>query len=665
MPSYQYHLVVLARRPRTYGYLTSLTAVRPPGDAIGPAGAGADYRVAILQPSRRILLPMVAERWTSISHILWDDLPPTSLTPAQQRAMLDWLHFGGRLIVSGPGSLDSLRGSFLEPLMPARSTGTRPLATDDLTVLRRWRRAAEPQTLAVSKPISAVGLELSDPVRCRFIPGLGRLFAECRVGRGRVIVSALPLNDRRLANWPGWDDVVNACLLGRPPRRFVVGELGKTVAQWADRHRWPIYHDARLNSGLRYFARDAGVAFEDYATDMVHDQQLLAQTQAPVVGFVPDWDAPEDLVDPLAEPSAGGVAAWRDSAAVPDAAREALRQAAGVDVPPPRFVAWTVVGYMVVLVPVNWLVFRVLGRLEWAWLAAPLVALGCAAVVVHVARLNLGFVRSRSEVAVIELQAGSASAASAYPRAHVTRYMAMFSSLATHYEFTFDQPGGAVLPMAMESADAAARRVDRRPRSDAAARPLRLTPGARPTIGGFSVTSSATGMVHAEQVLDLGGSLSLIRDPDGRMSVVNGTPLELIGVGVIAKQSDIHATCAWIGQLPPGARCRLSVERRSVSTIRDDFWRAERREDLDHHAADPRTALLLPRLCALAQSPADMEVGETRLVGLTETPLGGLTIDPAAAQRHTAGLVVAHLEFGFPGEPESDVNSPDEVKQQP
>ena len=41
------------------------------------------------------------------------------ITPIQQDAMLDWLHFGGQLVVSGPGSMDLLRGSFLDNYLPA------------------------------------------------------------------------------------------------------------------------------------------------------------------------------------------------------------------------------------------------------------------------------------------------------------------------------------------------------------------------------------------------------------------------------------------------------------------------------------------------------------------------------------------------------------------
>ena len=42
--------------------------------------------------------------------------------------------------------------------------------------------------------------------------------------------------------------------------------------------------------------------------------------------------------------------------------------------PRPRFVLRVLMIYLVILVPVNWAVFRLWGRVEWAWAAAPLIA---------------------------------------------------------------------------------------------------------------------------------------------------------------------------------------------------------------------------------------------------------------------------------------------------
>ena len=62
-------------------------------------------------------------------------MPPDNLNPSQQQAMLDWLHWGGQLIlVGGAGpSLSILKDSFLEPYLPAELSGESALLdADDL-----------------------------------------------------------------------------------------------------------------------------------------------------------------------------------------------------------------------------------------------------------------------------------------------------------------------------------------------------------------------------------------------------------------------------------------------------------------------------------------------------------------------------------------------------
>ena len=63
---------------------------------------------------------------------------PRVLSVSQQEAMLDWLHWGGQLILSGgAGQPYSLyREGFLGPYLPADATGeTVPPAEEDLQPL--------------------------------------------------------------------------------------------------------------------------------------------------------------------------------------------------------------------------------------------------------------------------------------------------------------------------------------------------------------------------------------------------------------------------------------------------------------------------------------------------------------------------------------------------
>ena len=129
MPSYQYHFVVLSRLAGALhvferaGFDPAAARLdchlEPPWPTIAsPCAAGA---------SRRCL--SYASLWTSIAYVLWDDADATLLDADQRQAMLDWLHWGGQLILSGPETLDGLRGSFLAPYLPATSAGERNLQT--------------------------------------------------------------------------------------------------------------------------------------------------------------------------------------------------------------------------------------------------------------------------------------------------------------------------------------------------------------------------------------------------------------------------------------------------------------------------------------------------------------------------------------------------------
>ena len=71
--------------------------------------------------------------------------------------------------------------------------------------------------------------------------------------------------------------------------------------------------------------------------------------------------------------------------------------------PKGEFVLKILAVYLLVLVPLNWALFWAIGRVEWAWIAAPLIAIGGAYAVVRLAQLDIGFARSRTEIAVLEL----------------------------------------------------------------------------------------------------------------------------------------------------------------------------------------------------------------------------------------------------------------------
>ena len=123
MPSYEYHFVVLARWPERYTYLSNMDSIQPPSKEFTLKQRELQYDVTLASPASRLPLPSQALLWTSIACVLWDDVDAASLDSQQQQALLDWLHWGGQLIVSGPDTLDALGHSFLAPYLPATADG--------------------------------------------------------------------------------------------------------------------------------------------------------------------------------------------------------------------------------------------------------------------------------------------------------------------------------------------------------------------------------------------------------------------------------------------------------------------------------------------------------------------------------------------------------------
>lgn len=628
IPSYQYHWVVLARWPERYQYLESLPAVDPPGAF--DSGAKPYYRVVLLGSSSKPPLPSHVQYWTSTACVLWDDADPLQLVPEQQQALLDWLHWGGQLILSGPDTLDTLRDSFLADYLPAVSAGAREIGPDALAELNAVFSRASGRRLVLARPWSGVKLELRP--EARFLPNTGELIAERRVGRGRVVATAFVPAGRDLVAWPGWDAVVNACLLRRPPRSYGLGPMGETRLSWARSDLHPL--DAQQISQVRFFTRDCGVRLKNYVD---------GEQRAELPGYGPDvvqLESGELLAQFAAAP---GVAAWNDFNQPAARVRKALTEAARIEIPPRGFVVWVLGSYLAVLVPLNWLVFRLLGRVEWAWAAAPLIALLCMVAVVRLAQLDIGFVRAQAEIAVLEIQ-GS------YRRAHLTRYNALYTSLATGYQFRFADRGAVMQPFPEVSQPAEFRMA-----FGARLRSLRHFGGQAVEVSGFAVGSNLVRMVHSEEMFDLGGPWQLSERPDGGWQLTNGTKWAIRGAALLRKETAGRRWGAWLGDIQPGQTVLIAWQ--PLQPPQKQLPWSFRREAEPLTSSRPAEGTLCIRtLIDLAEDFDDMQPGEVRLVGWTAERPPGMEIEPAARQVQCAVALVAHLGYGFGPAPEPDAN---------
>jgi hypothetical protein len=676
MKEHEFFFVVLAANPSAYTYVDRLESialgVAEPGQDAFLTGGGRFYDVSLPRVDRRAPLPSHPLAWTTVAFIVWDDVNPAVLTQEQQQAMIDWLHWGGQLIVSGPNSLDKLKGSFLEPYLPAKSAATTKYdqaALDELSEswsLKSKVDGGKPRTIRISEQLPLIGVELALNPSSNFVPKTGNLVAERRVGGGRTAVTAFSLTDLRIVKWKGFDNFFNSALLRRPGRQFAQSQLGELQMKWANKEYGSLSNDPRLVSTLRYFTRDVGylpIDSKEEQLAIVAATPQLSTTTPPVSAYDELAEVPEQKptnyhlhpdVDDWhfngyhASPQSG-VAGWNDFSAAAESSRKSLVEAAGVKIPRADFVLKTLAIYLAVLVPLNWFVFWMIGRVEWAWFAAPVIAIIGALGVVRLAQLDIGFVRSRTEIAVLELQGN-------HPRGHLTRYIALYTSLATRYRLTFDDANALALPFSDD------------PRYD---RPFTKTPtdavlrrDETIALENVQVPSNSTVLVHSEQMLPLGGGITIGGDAAKGLQVFNRTSLALREAGVLRKTDSGALEVAYLGDLKSQSAAPVRFEPASdPKSPRPSEWdKSFVMSSSIERKNEDKGKVRLFRLVQLASERLRLNPGDMRLVAWTDEDLPGLEVSPVAPQTSSYTLVVAHLTRGQLPAPESDNNIADDYK---
>lgn len=635
MPSYQYFMVVLSSEISQYGFLKVTDAVRMPWEEELDETSQSHYRVHLADATKRLPLPSNPLTWSSIAYIIWDEVDPTRMTPEQQLAMLDWIHWGGRLIVNGPDSLDLLRGSFLDEYLPAKSTGTRTFTTEDLSdwsaYWSRRDRGKRPPQIEPTKPWSGISLEPTDDAR--ELAGGARIFYERTVGRGTVVLSAIQLAERDLINWPGYDSFLNGALLQRPRRTFSEGPYGGVRIGWADYRNRRL--DAHFATGIRMFARDSKTKA---------NQWNIEET-------VQNFFGQPDTVTKTNVDRVGGIGTWSNFNPVANAARDVLTDAAAVRVPGAGFVLASVGIYLIVLVPFNWMIFRTINRVEWAWIAAPIVALLGTLVIVRQAQLDIGFVRSQTEVALLELQDG-------YPRGLLSRFTALYSSLSTTYDVEFDSATAIATPFpASEKPKAVKERV-----WDVVFEKQNTT-----KLQGLAVSSASTKMVHSEEMFQCEGPLRLSESSRGHQQLENRLGYNLRDVVVVRRftkgQDNPKYESCWLGDIESGKAAVLGLQ--PLQLNENEAPHADERQQAA--VAGNSKRVNVERLMKLAfdfpdgEDPLSSRRDEYRVVGLIDQVLPGTQVSPAASQIIGSTVVLAHLDFGPLPTAKPDVNSSSDV----
>ncbi|HUE71805.1 MAG TPA: hypothetical protein VMP01_13040 [Pirellulaceae bacterium] len=686
LDEYQYFILVLASNNSSYVYMNNLKSVVVTDDQISDFGGLRYYRVILPKIDRSVPLPSNLQTWTTIAYLVWDDIDPGLLTPEQRTSTIDWLHWGGQIIVSGPNSLDKLRGSFLAPYLPAQAGAVRKLAQADVDEMsRHWslpsKKKGENREIQILPDRPMVGVELKKHEEAQFVPHTGELVAERRIGGGRIVVTAFPLTDLRIRYWKNFDGFFNSVLLRRPGREFdQSNDLATLEMKWAGGTLSPFIRDPRLSTTLRIFTRDIGYltgqdmptaatapppketeepAYNQFGPAFPQPQRPAAQYTSLEHPDIDDWH----FTGYQAQPSSG-VGGWNDFSGAADAARDSLDESAKIEIPKAGFVLQVLAVYLIVLVPLNWLVFWLLGRVEWSWAAAPVIAIVGAVCVIRLAQLNIGFVRSRTEIAVLEVQRD-------YSRAHLTRYTTLYTSLSTPYQVSFDDPSAVSLPFVVDE------KFVRKPNEWPQVAEFHRDKGT--LLSGIQVNSNSTEKVHSEQMLDLKGPISLVQDAAGGSRLKNSSALTLRDVGIIGRLEGTpfpRFKVAYVAEMRPQTMVSLSFAEYTPPEEEEAKrnWPAYRTPWVRQWDQSPvmsskpavgeedKGTVRLHRLVDLTVKRLRLNPGEVRLVAWSNDELPGMQVWPRPAQTTMQTLVLAHLDRGRLPVPERDANVSDDFK---
>ena len=686
IPGHQYFFVVLSDHRDDYEYLSKSDLVSWPSLEVWDGDLQAAYQLVLCNRNGdRWMLPSTFFGWTTTAFVIWDDIDPNTLNSTQKQAIIDWIHWGGQLIISGPGSMSRLTGSFLDPYLPLKESKTLPLVQDSLDLLNKSWALREPTssrlrprgqllpetppTETTSSPFGGTTIfsttgensetddyvfiipQSTDPTdrigplpgrviptiqgtlttESRWLPGADKLVCEKPVGRGRVVLSTIPLSEPLFTHWRSFPGFINATMLGRPPRVWQENSFSSRMT-W--KHTPNQEGDSRLATRLRITTRDAVSGSVDdeilFKASTVKARTELKWNNVTKAGsVVSGWDG-----DPI-----NGIGAWNSASSASNAAKSILRQAAGINVPKITTIMLLLLGYLVCMVPLNWFIFFLLGKLEWAWATVPIIALAGAGVVTYVGQLDIGFARSYTEVAVVE-------AFTDHPRAHVTRYSAIYSSLSTPYKLTLDSDSGLTVPMISRE----------RAISDSLVETVRFDYGSAD--GNFlyplNILSNSTTFLHTEQMIELGGPIRFSTDDptSANFKVENQSNFNWQAMAAVRRNSTGILEAGWIGDLEAGTTQSADFSTAGMTQLANHWkWRArERRQSPEETLDDYRTQF--SEMVRVLSGLSSIRVGEIRILAFAPNSPGGLIVEPAAGSVLKHSVLVLHVRSGEypPGE---------------
>jgi hypothetical protein len=622
---YQYSVVTLCKDPARYSFLRAMDCMSWSSEAKLPDEKVIPHRVFDLKEDEiATQFPNRLYAMTSMSHVIINDGSPSVLSPEQQQSLLDWLHFGGTIVVNGIDAIGSTSTSFLKNVLPLVNTQTVDWGPEDTDTLnRRWvvPRLPKKETILfeTKRAFPKVTGDLAEGAQ--WIDSLEGLVAEKFIGQGRVVITTFPMNDLAFLRWPSYSSLIHNAVF-RMPSRTVTQDREDRLAH--DTVYAKEFFGSELNplhsTRLRLWARDL---------DLTTASLVTTKDGERVINRI-------EKSSSLAKKTSLG--SWNSQSIVMQNARASLQESSGITVPKIKTIIMLLVGYLAVLVPINWLVFRLMGRLELAWVAAPFIAIIGAFVVARSVQLDVGFSRSQNSYGFLECH-------TSYPRAVLSNYMALYTSLSTNYQVVFEGDNGIVTPIPQPSESNTKRRASVSAYEFSYAGDegagLRKTP----------VMSNTTGMLQSEEIVNLGGDINAVFSNElDSVTFTSQSDVPLYDVGIFGVTPDGYFIKGWLGSPEKGVavKCDLSREgsqrwfeqwERDPSLAKPDLtgsygsWTSARLEN----------DLFLGKLLMEVTESYPLSRGEFVAIGWTNEPMSQLKVTPETTQTRHKTMVMVHL----------------------
>ncbi len=288
-----------------------------------------------------------------------------------------------------------------------------------------------------------------------------------------------------------------------------------------------------------------------------------------------------------------------------------LKESAGITIPDRRFVLTTLSTLILLITVVNYILFRLIGRLEWAWFAIPIIAILGAGYTARSMSVDFGLGRNQNDVALIELQPNQS-------RGHLTRFLSIYNSLSGLYTAAFALPDTCAAPVRVRSQSGM--------EPDACRFEYSYTEG--PTLSGFEVPSNRTRLLHIEQLIDVGGTIELKQD-----KLINGSNLAITNGTLMRCNAD--GTNQWAKLAKLDANSSMVIDWQLV-------------------APEPLPTLL----------PSGRQLKESvRLVAQYEPADEDLAISPETNRNQSSNWLLAHLQHPRAMRDHRDENLPPKIRR--